>query len=429
LAADGIGVLTTLDGIQHAGDVLDLAREMRLEQLWLPSAIAYTVNPETFVRDALRTHDVSPREFSPWLYGWDREHRRSAAYVVPTAIDSPFTDLEPHELLRALTAFRGALGLPFRRSPGATGTDLLREVRSDPGPASAELPEPAASGQQELDIAWCRDLTPHERALPFIHSFDANAQYLAACSAAVCGLGDPAHFKRPRFDAGTAGYWRATIEGERPAGLPDPFNVGPAVGYRERRRKGSTFIARWYSTATIHLALQLGMKVTISDAWLYPKSVRFLRPWYERLRTARGQLFELDDVGGQAALAALKNTYRVSLGWLAGSFHEKTDPLYRPQWRHAVIALARANLIRRLVKLQVQPFAIETDAIYFASGEAGPHSAVPDGLPVTHNLGHFKHAGRARMADFIPTHDAKRGALADPARLLVLNRLVKGETG
>ena len=109
------------------------------------------------------------------------------------------------------------------------------------------------------------------------------------------------------------------------------------------------------------------------------------------------------------ALALVKRTYTIGLGYLAGHFHAAGDELHRPDWRHAVIARARANLYRRILKLapELRPLAVDVDCLYIAA-DVPPEEL---GLPLGPGLGAFKLAGSAPFADAAQALEARRPLL------------------
>lgn len=422
--AGPLGVIVSPQGVRHAGHLIDLATRAGVTQLWIPRSISAALDlpdelparwdkrtgaEHRFVTDAHQTHDL-PRGLMPWLHGWSLADRAHAVDLVFAAYDdSPFAEIgRPDVLLAALGSFKRATGVEFRRSTGKTGTALLRAVhrgaRSPALTSPAPLPPPARESAIEVDVAHYRPLSDAERELSFVHAYDLNGMRLAACSSLACALGEPEHRKARSLDVDPSvpGYWLASIEADLPAELFNPFNVGPAIGYRERRTQRHRWL-RWYSSPTLALAHELGAEVLCVEAFTFAEHRRYLRPWYERLRDARSQLARsANDPADAAALRAVKLSTNRALGWLAGSFHDASDELFRPPWYHAVIATARANLYRRLRKVlsasAQAPFAIATDCLFYASPERDPIAAAPPELPLGAGLGQFKVAGSAPLA-------------------------------
>ena len=89
----------------------------------------------------------------------------------------------------------------------------------------------------------------------------------------------------------------------------------------------------------------------------------------------------------------LKYTYAVTVSTLGGTWYKHDDPLYRPDWRHAIIAQANANLSRALGLLEaagVPVVAINVDCAYVVSDEPDPVAAMKGTLTLGEGLGDFK---------------------------------------
>jgi hypothetical protein len=281
--------------------------------------------------------------------------------------------------------------VPFRSSPGATARDLwlaLRKGRAELRPGQA-VPPAVVRPSPEAPFVWSRPLTDAEREHGWVHAFDANAQYLGTAASIDLGAGQPEHRPGPlEFDRKTVGYWLADVP-EAPAGLlPDPFTPSP-------RLAGMTDPAgrRWATTPTLALAAELGAPVRVHEAWIWPQSRRFLRPWAEAFRDARAACQGDPAPEAQAVLAAVKLAYNKFFGWLASE--QVGGELARPDWHQLVIAQSRVNLYRKLARLDRPPFAVDVDALYLTAPTADPAAACPAGLQLGPGLGQFKHAGAA----------------------------------
>ena len=238
---------------------------------------------------------------------------------------------------------------------------------------------------ERIPSVWARDLDPAERALSWCHLIDKHAAYLGACSSLELGIDHPQRVDRPAFERSTPGYWR--IEASRvpwPLRLPDPLGRDvPTL----RRPDGQW----WLTTPTIELAIEHDIDFEIREAWLWPRHRRLLRPFYERCRGARMALERVLSAGpperrrkaAVAAVGALKASYAALLGGgLAAIKNRKRSPRppwYRPDWRHAIIAKSRANLIRNQLYWAahgVHVAAIYNDGCYVLSDQPGAPSSV-----------------------------------------------------
>lgn len=339
---------------------------------------------------------TDPGGFAPWvgmgkdgawldlvLPGWDPANPFAAART-------------PRELLYALAAFAEALGLRYRRSPQSTGLALLRDTHRRSGWPEAILPPPTLEvAQWEAPGSWIRDL-PSDG---WLHAYDINGMYLAACSTISLGYESPTHLG-PGLPPLRAGYYRARVFlSPVPDGLPFPADGEP----------------RWYPEPAIRLFLDLKARITVDESWTFPRQGRWLAPWYARLRDARAALAGPMRPGGHLALAALKATYTRTLGRLAGSWLGTGDETFRPDWRDSIIARARANLFRHLAALPAPPVAQDADLVVFASADPDPQRVAGSlGLELSSQLGKWKVAGSLAAPDVthVSTHQSGSARLS-----------------
>lgn len=312
------------------------------------------------------------------------------------------TELSPEDYSRCMSLLEELLGIPYRYSPEATAAALLRHLHDRPGGKRlevAEMPPPALEPSTEADLHWIRPLTDKERAAPFIVAYDVNAAYLAACSALTLGVGNPRHIQGPFVNMWPkklwVGYYRA-----------DAWETSVTVAARD--------VYAGY------------------EGWVWDETSRPLEPWYKVLRDARERLMTMA-VGGiaatsdrwvhdpvmswqarSAALQTIKMMYCGFFGRCASTKWDRTgDPLFRPDWRHMVIATRRTRLQRVMAHTDPAPFAAYSDCLYFATEKT------VTGLRMGTNPGSFKIHGTVRHEDEV------RDAIAGGALARVVE-LVKG---
>jgi len=426
LDADGLHLparpLVPVTGtIRHVGDLYKGARRYGLSQLWLTDAWVRAAGlPATleaggrfrevrhpFVSDSLDELHAFPEALGAWLALRKKGEAGSGVSVVFPLYDEHAVwglDTDGATLLAALVAYAGAVGAPYYSSPGRTGTDLLQELGKRGAGAQREYPErlPAPAGQAETvtELSWLRTLSPDERAKRYLHSYDKNAQWLSAAGVVELGLsgieerGDPGG-KLP-FDKKLPGYWLARIAGGE---------------------------ERWCCTPTVAWAIERGQAVTIREAHVWTRHSRAMETWYERLRGARTALQADATSAGRLALRALKLTYSLTISGFNSPWHrEKRSPLYRPDWRHAILAQANANLSRALHKMDqagYTPVAVHKDAVYLLSDEPDPVAACPPSVTLGTGLGHFKVQDAAvPLGEVLPAFDGTRGGLGTLLKLL-----------
>jgi len=417
LDADGVhlpaGSLAPLRGtIRHVGDLYNGARRHGLTQLWLTDAWVRAAGlPATlatagqfrelrhaFVSDGLDALHAFPTALTPWLDLRKKGEAGSGVSIVFPLYDEHAVwglDTDGATLLAGLQAYAHAVGAPYYRSPGRTGVDLLQELGKRGAGSQREYPErlPTSAGQADTvqELSWLRTLSPDERGRAYLHSYDKNAQWLSAAGVVELGLSGIEERcdsgGNVPFDKKLPGYWLARIAGAE---------------------------ERWACTPTVAWAVERGQAVTITEAHVWTKHSRAMETWYERLREARTALQEDATPAGRLALGALKYTYALTISGFNSAWHrDKRSPLYRPDWRHAILAQANANLSRALHKMDrdgYTPVAVHKDCVYLVSDESDPIKACPPSVTLGSGLGHFKVQDAALPLDrVLPAFDGARG--------------------
>jgi hypothetical protein len=229
---------------------------------------------------------------------------------------------------------------------------------------------------------WTRPvelLTDAECGKPFAVGIDVNTAFLAAANRLAVGLGAPEHVKEPRFDKTTPGSWLVDLSGiEIDPRLPSPFTP------HGHRPDGPA----WYATPTVAYAAELidtfrlPVAVAPIEAYIRREAGPYLDPWYKHLAEAYKQTMadlgvtadltpqqfltamaghKSADPGMAMVLSAIKSTVKGGIGKLRerpqGAKYrpgERWPALERPTWRPdiraAVIAAARVNMHRKMVR-------------------------------------------------------------------------------
>jgi hypothetical protein len=380
--------------------LLGVAATQDLDQLWIMPEYAAglglppTLPPNgelrhTWVDDAIRAGwEIRPAALAPWLHCYRPGRDGWVDLAFPGYMrDGTWAQLSAADLTLALQLLDELTGVQYRHSPENTSSRLLTGLHRRRGGKELEamtMPLPALDPNTEADLSWIRPLYPAEEGRAWVRAWDVNAAYLSACSSLRTGVGEARyhHFRALDPVPSGPGYFFATVEYTVPAGLPNPFPHAHA----------------WITHPTLELAYDLGVRVTITDAWVWDEWARPLEPWYRVLRDARGSLMNRTGPAAAAALVALKRMWGPLVGGrVASTRWDRTgDALYRPDWRHFVIATTRARLYRALLRLapEDRPFAVATDCAYFARHD---RQDVPDGLRVGTTPGSFKPAGTCRL--------------------------------
>jgi hypothetical protein len=332
------------------------------------------------------------------------------------------------ELAARLAAYIETTGTAWAVSNAITGQNLIERTRTR---ASKRLIDPAtppppatAANLAETDLYWQRPPTPIEAGQKYVHAFDKNGMRLSAMGAVYVGVGAAEHSPGAAFDPKVPGYWLinpGTWERDMLPNWADPTSRG---------RTGSI----WQTTPTLDQALRAGWwDGTVLDAWLWPAidGVRATRPGaryfeqaYELLRDARERLHPAR--GTDPTLTAVERGLKVSYTAPIGKYGAKStegNRLYRPDWQHHIMGMARANLLRRLDTIAKDtgryPLAVAIDCVLYASDNPDPAAVAAElGLGTKNEPGRldpvglafFKHAGTAPMSDVAPllSHRAPR---------------------
>lgn len=275
-------------------------------------------------------------------------------------------------------------GIPWRRGPIPTGLSMLEhDLLRRGGWHSPRLPEAALRGATETPLNWSRPLDETERGRRFVHLIDKSSAYLSVCGGLELGAAHPQRHDRPAFDARMPGYWRIVADS-----APWPLDRLPDPLGRDRRLRAVD--ERWVTTPTLELVRELDVDCEIREAWLWPVHKQLLRPFYDRIRRARWLLERVARAGSLrqvlaaseprvGALDSLKSIYAALLGGGLASTKDRRrephPPWYRPDWRHAVIAKSRANMLRNLLQwsaFRISIGAVLNDGAYIVSDRAEP---------------------------------------------------------
>lgn len=262
----------------------------------------------------------------------------------------------------------------------------------------------------EQDFSWWRtwDSVPaSEQQLRYVHGYDRNASYLVPWRGLELGVEDLRHL------TGDAAAWDGK---EKPGyylvdqwewnswGLPDPGSAaGAPVG------KGRVWV-------TVHTLRQLaahGITPVVHEAYVWGVRARYLEGPGTALSQARASLMSRDDDAAVPVLSTVKLLYAATVGKLAERDHHPDFHLWRPDWRDHVIGATKTAILHTLTKAEERsgshPLAVDRDAIFYASDEPDPIKAWPgDPKKIGTSLGSWKPIGTGELAEWGPTHLAKR---------------------
>lgn len=332
---------------------------------------------------------------APWMTFWGS--RRPTVHVAVW----PWLDLgdgaELAGYVGRLAQYHVMTGGSYHTTPGVAGIGLLRDHYA---PGLEPFWRPPFDGCSALsavtdDASAFRMINPLHAPggdRPHEHCYDVNRQYLTAAGVAELAPG-PLHHEGPRvFDPNRPGYWLISPLAWNFRHMPHPAGTATA---------GTA--SRWVTTPTMRLIRDIADQGFISepdviDSWLGERRTRVLRSWSEALRDAVRLAIrnvETADPGSAsdagAVLDLIKQTYREGIAMLG----RPGGRVYRPDWRHTIVATARANLYRKLWRIGHQtgawPGRIMVDAVHYASSTRDPLAfAEAIGIPVGTGPGEFK---------------------------------------
>lgn len=388
---------------------LELAARRGIRQVWAgPATLAALGAPRPPSRP-MGWRDAKPDgwtrglvdagwTFSTSVYGWgpwvvlERDGLRIDLVLPSWDSRNPFAGARsPSELLHALARFAELLQIRYRRSPGATGTALMRRVC----PAHVLQVDRAVP-----DVEWGRGMSWEDgggwvaakswKTLPAEDSLtmlDINGMFLAACSTVTLGYGPCSLVGPGASGAGFQDVSGCLVPPElMPLGLPFRVRAAPT----------------WMPAPYLDLMREIGLGYQSSRSWVYESQSRWLEPWYVILRDARSVLFrEAPGPVRDLVLGAVKDVYTRSIGWLDGHWLDDKDELFRPDWRAHIIARARSNMYRALLSAHragIHVVASRADAaLIHHRGEAVP----PGAFVLSDQLGKWKRIGSLSVKEAV----------------------------
>lgn len=329
-----------------------------------------------------------------------------------------------------------AFGVQFSIHPGITAHNLINHTRppradafSQSGThssrialirgAQAELPPFLRDDRDgrtrtiEEDYSWWRSwdsLYSHERELPYVHAYDRNGSYLAEwqdLELGVEGLRHATGSEAAWNGKELPGYWLIERDwGEWPEPLLPPPTLGAVI-------EGGPNGRVWVTTPTLVAMKRVGITPTVVESFTWTVTTRYLQPAAKVLIAARAHTNE-------AVTASAKAMYAVGTGRFAREIgkvlrkkeadgSESYDHLWRPDWRHHIMASARFKILLTLLTARgngTYPVAAARDTVVFLSEEPDPLKAWPGKStqldPIRTGL--WKPQGSGLAAEWGPEH-------------------------
>lgn len=451
---DGIhcadGSLLDLPELQHAGDLAELVDHLNLGtqvtkwrgepgQIWVTAALQDQLgmhvdmgeNPTKFsalMRDATKGHPFINEAIAAgwklgggdgnaigawtriWHSNWENIGKRGVWLVMMSALDPalPMLDEDPAVVAARLAKFAAALEMPWAMSPSTTGLSLMYTTR---GKRRIDVfdavnqPTPAVDAGTEQDFDWTRKPDSTETEHTYVHAYDRGGSYLAGVASTRFGIGQPTHHAEGiPFDKNLPGYWLINVPAKADWRAPNPLL--PMAGRVFKSGESLPVHSVWRTTSTIAMANELGYEMPILEAYTWEDNARLLDTWYGRIRDARAIFLDGDDADAKANYTLLKELYVRTIGIMGSKTWMDGKRGYRPDWRHQIVAKARANILRQVHSIGEStaqwPVALMHDTVLYTSDNPDPFEAWPgDPKKLGTGIGQFKHEGSALLKDHI----------------------------
>lgn len=377
---------------------------------------------------------ISPNtgELAPWYIITGPEGIKCSIALPHLDKDGPWCEAQDGvQLLAGLMHYRQALGSDWYRSTTTTGAGLAaissrvldkvhlhEEVKRGRYPLIATMREIYDRDGAHSDVptfklvpgdyrtpvvtSWTRPLRNLEEGSAWLQEFDARASYLSAIGSTEIGIGEPVEFEfndapctkvgKPLTDR--VGYWRTSEEIALPA---DIRAFLPELDWQ--RSDG------WMSTSVFDfLRKDLKLEFRLSEALLFPESIRPFDGLAERLRAARNRLRALSAKDPAAKLAenANKGVYTAFWGWVGRTERGREDSLWNPHAKDVIGDKGKVNQWRRVIKAGLTsdrwPVAMRNDELIYATdSDTAELAAQQIGLPYGEAGGMFDQKRRVPL--------------------------------
>jgi hypothetical protein len=273
-------------------------------------------------------------------------------------IDSP--DLVAHQLLTDLT-----LGQP---------TSWLRSSSVDLYTLSIGDGATIPMMESARDLMWMRPLTLVEQRQRYLHKYKHISLYLEACTAAQLGAGAPEFSSNGRaYDGIRPGIWRIHTE--------------QAGSIFDGKRLPHFLDGGWISTPQVKCAQDIGYRVQVQEGYYWPQSHELLKRWGMTLWQAAARLHTFGnrhEHGRANASGTITLLSQLGVAILAKA--ENDGGWARPDWWVQIVGRSRAVLfihLARFARKGIMPVLLDRDALWVASDDPNPLTAIP-GLPTAH---------------------------------------------
>lgn len=341
-------------------------------------------------------------------------------------IDQHTTDDAAQAFAARLASFAQHVGISYRFTPAITGLDLIDHTRppkrddGDPIGAhrgrvslvkhrDAELPPFLYSQRDqrfanlEADFGWWRPasaLLDSETSCRYVLAYDRGRSYLGPWTSIELGVDGLQHH------TGEDATWDGKSEKPMYA-LIDRPNSWPAWWLPNTLDAAGANVEKGRCWVTVHTLRQLaavGITPTIHETYTWSTTSRYLETAGKRLGAALATP-SLDP----AVAATIKGLYTSTVGKLGQRDPRPNFHLWRPDWRHHIIAATRTAIMRTLMTAHdrhgIAPLGVVRDTIYFPSDTLDPIQGWPgDPKKFGTGVGAWKFVGAAHLDPWATNH-------------------------
>lgn len=432
LVWEGNVIFVEYDTDDEPLSLFDLAQhcegENAITHLWVhPNTGMSKTVPDVYAELQARGYDILPQydvmNNLVSLHGYrkrenGRKQRFNIMFVEHSSWD--WQDLTPNEMMTLIHDLENNLGVAVSGSPSGTGMRYLQKV-TEKRPLWLAKPDLDLStlpwNQAARPLIWQRAPTVEELDQEYYIAVDKNAAHPRAGKEEQFGYGSPVRWATEvQFDASLPGMWNIDIDEEREVEiLSEHIPLIPAPVWPN---------ASWVATPIVKLLQKLEVPFTVNEAWIFPRHAHIFRGWVDNLWDFRRERegYEKD---------AYKSIMNDTLGLTRSSKLGTNSFKFRPDWNMTIVAGTRAAMYYNIMKYALRgyyPIMVQLDALYYATNDSNPLTAIPDMLNHTNSLGGYKvkfHIPMSATEDGMTVRAILCSNMAQSKKLQLLNKVAE----
>lgn len=279
--------------------------------------------------------------------------------------------------------------VPFTRDAKGTGIALLESIHKYKHLQLHNVNLNTFYTQKQIDFQWARSLTTKELNYKYFHIIDVNTQYLSVTKGLKVGRGKCyVHDYNYQFDQEKIGLWWINVKNNT---------------ILEKKKYPSIFSdKKFYHTEVVAKAIEIGYEIEVLGSYTFEDYWYMFSPWYDILEKA----LEADkDVfnGMKIMKPFIKRLCNPLIGLMGREKEDgENDKWYnRPDIYNGVVSSCKAELFEHLHQMaqnNISMVYVDVDSIGYLSNKPFEES-LPDSIPVSDKIGHFKHSGTYLVKD------------------------------